>query len=138
MADVLEQVRIYWCRIRRRRWLGLAVAWATWALGWMAFGLLAAERSAASAVLVLSLVWLAGLAVGGVAAALVAGREPVFDSLAELRRAFPQPVLGSVADQSVGSWIRATSDLRFAIACTGLIAMFAGLLVLQAMGFKGP
>lgn len=138
MADVLEQVRIYRCRIRRRRWLGLAVAWATCALGWMAFGPLTAERSAATAGLIVSLVWLAGVAAGGVAAALVAAREPVFDSLAELRRAFPQPVLGSVADKRVGSWIRATLDLRFAIACIGLIGMFAGLLALQAVGFKGP
>jgi MFS-type transporter involved in bile tolerance (Atg22 family) len=135
MADVLEQVRICRCRIRRRRWLGLAVACATCALGWIAFGLSTAERSAASAGLVLSVVLLVGVAAGGVAAALVAGREPVFDSLAELRRALRQPVLGSVAD-AAGASPRSTLDLRFAIACVGLIALFAGLLVLQVLGLE--
>jgi hypothetical protein len=138
MVDVLEQVRVCRRRIQRRRWLGLAIAWATCALGWTAFGLLGAELSAATAGLVLSLVWLAGVAAGGIAAALVAGREPVFDRLAELRRASPQPVLGTVADMTVGSWTRIIPDLRFAIACIGLIAMLAGLLALQAVGLKGP
>lgn len=137
MADVLEQLRICRCRIRRRRWLGLAVTWAICALGWMAFGLLPGERSAATAGLVLSLVLLAGVAAGAVAAALVAGREPVFDSQAELRRAFRQPVLGSVADMTAHSWTRETLDLRFALAGVGLMTVFAGLLALHALGLAG-
>ena len=137
MADVLEQGRIWRRRIRRRRWLGLAVAWATCALGWTAFGLLGAERSAACAGLVLSGILLTAIAAGGIAAALVAGREPVFDSLAQLRRACRQPVLGSVAD-TAGAWPRSTNDIRFVAACVSLIATFAGLLVLQVLGLERP
>ena len=47
MADMLEQVRLCQCRIRRRRWVGLAVTWAICALGWILYGLVPAERSVA-------------------------------------------------------------------------------------------
>jgi hypothetical protein len=131
MADVLEQMRIWRCRIQRRRWLGLAVAWATCALGWTVFGLLPAARWPAIAGFALSLVLLVGIAAGAATAALIAGREPVFDSAAQLERSFGRPVLGSVADITSGSSTPATPDLCFAAAWVGLIAVFAALVSLQ-------
>ena len=139
MAEGQELLRVWGCRIWRRRWLCLWVTWAICALGWTGVGLLRGQLSAAAAGLVLGLVLLglvllAGAAAGGVAAALVAGRAPVFDSAAGLQRAFRHKVLGSVADQTPGSWPRATSRIPFALGCLGLIALFAGLLLARAPG----
>jgi hypothetical protein len=134
MAEGQELLRIWACRTWRRRWLWLGVTWAVCALGWTGVGLLAAPQTATVAGLLLGLVLLGGAAAGGGAAALLALREPVFESVAELQRAFCHPVLGSVADLSAGSWQRAISHVPFALGCLGLIALFAGLLVARAPG----
>jgi hypothetical protein len=134
MGDGLAQLRIWWCRIWRRRWLCLGVTWAICALGWAGVGLLTTRQTAAAAGVLLALVLLAGVLAGTVAAALVAGREPVFDSAAELQRSFRLPVLGSVADLTTGSWQRAVSHIPFALGYLGLIALCAGLFIARAPG----
>ena len=134
MAEGQELLRIWWCRIWRRRWLCLGVAWATCAVGWTGVGLLTARHTAAAAGVLLGLVVLAGAAAGGVAAALVARREPVFDTVAELQGSFRRPVLGSVADLTAGSWGGAISHIPFALGWLGLIATSAGLLIARARG----
>jgi hypothetical protein len=68
----------------------------------------------------------AGIAVSGVAA-LAAGREPVFQSVAELRRAFGPPVLGSVAYLTAGLWRRASPTSSFVLAYLVLLALPAAL-----------
>jgi hypothetical protein len=134
MAQGLEQLRIWSLRIWRRRWLGLGVTWATCALGWTGVGVLTAQQTATAAGLLLALVLLAGIAAGGIAAALVARRAPVFDSIAELQCAFRAPVLGGVGDLNAGSWQRAISHIPLALACLGLIALLAGLIIARALG----
>jgi uncharacterized membrane protein (DUF441 family) len=101
MAEGLEQLRIWSCRIWRWRRLCLGVTWATCALGWSGIGLLMPQQTVAGGLL-LGLVLPAAIAAGGLAAALVARRAPVFDSIAELQRSFRRPVLGSVADMTAG------------------------------------
>lgn len=133
MADLLEQMRIWRRRIRRRRWRGLAVAWATCVLGWSALGLIGIGAGAA---LHLGAVLLAGIAAGCTAAAFAAGREPVFDSVEQLRGTFARPVLGAIADTTARAAGRA--DLRFAMACIGLLGACAGLLMLPALAPEGP
>jgi hypothetical protein len=134
MADALEQVRIWRCRVWRRRWLCLGVSSSICAPGWIAVGLLTADRPAVLAGFSLALVMLAGAAAGVLIAALVGGRAQVFDSVAELRRAFDRPVLGGVAEVSAGPWRRATAQLALALACLGLVAGLAGLLLLRTSG----
>jgi hypothetical protein len=68
----------------------------------------------------------AGIAVSGVAA-LAPGREPVFENVAELRRAFGPPVLGSVAYPTAGLWRRASPTSPFVLACLPLLALPAAL-----------
>ena len=133
MTEGQELLRIWACRICRRRWLGLGVSWAICALGWPGVGLLGAQHTAAAGLL-LTAVLLAGVAAGIVAAALLAGRAPVFDSVGELQRALRHPVLGSVADLTPGSWQRSIPHVPFALACLALITMFAGLLMARALG----
>ena len=127
-----QELRIWCCRIWRRRWLCLGVTWATCALGWPLVGLLTAQHPVAAGLLVLVL--LAGVGGGTVIAALVAGRAPVFDSVAELQRSVRLPVLGGVADLTTGSRRPASAHLPFALGCLGLIAVLAGLLIARAVG----
>jgi hypothetical protein len=134
MADGLEQLRIWRRRIWRRRWLCLGVTSATCALGWTGVGLLTALQTAAAAGVLFALVLLAGVVAGALAAALVAGRDPVFDSAAQLQRWFGRPVLGSVADLTPASSRRATPHMPFALACLALIGAFAGLVMARALG----
>jgi hypothetical protein len=133
MGDGQELLRIWRRRIWRRRWLCLGLTSATCALGWTGVGLLTMQK-AAGAGLPLALVLLAGAAAGGGAAALLAVRSPVFDSIAELQRAFRTPVLGSVADLTPASSRRATPHIPFALACLALIGAFAGLVMALALG----
>ena len=133
MAEGQELLRIWWCRLWRRRWLGLGVTWATCMLGWTGVSLLGLHDSTAAGLL-LALVLLAGSAAAGMAAALVERHAPVFDSVAELQAAFRHPVLGSVADLTAGSWERTASLMPFALGCLGLIALSAGLLIAWAVG----
>jgi hypothetical protein len=133
MGEGQELLRIWWRRIWRRRWLCLGVTSATCALGWTGVGLLTMQKGAGAG-LPLALVLLAGAAVGAGAAALVAVRSPVFDSIAELQRAFRTPVLGSVADLTPASSRRATLHIPFALACLALIGAFAGLVMARALG----
>ena len=64
MADGLEQPRIWWRRMARRRRLCLGVTLATCALGWNGVCLLAANQPAVAAG-----AWLSGVLLAGIASA---------------------------------------------------------------------
>jgi hypothetical protein len=103
-------------------------------VGWIGVGLLTARQTAAAAGVLFALVLLAGVVAGALAAALVTARAPVFDSAAQLQRAFRTPVLGSVADLTPASSRRTTPHIPFALACLALIGAFAGLVMARALG----
>jgi hypothetical protein len=81
------------------------------------------------------LVLLAGLGSGGVAAAWLAGRDGVIDGIDQLQRRFPVPVLGSIAIPMSRAmlWRRCRASPGFGTACLGLLALCAGLIMLDAL-----
>ena len=110
----LAQPRICWRRVTRSRRLCLGSLERP--AGWAGAGLPAGrDQPTVAAGVLLSVVLRAGIAVSGVAA-LAPGREPVFENVAELRRAFGPPVLGSVAYPTAGLWRRASPTSPFVLA----------------------
>ncbi len=81
------------------------------------------------------LVLVVGLGSGGVAAAWLAGRDGIIDGVDQLQRRFPVQVLGSIATPMSRAmlWRRCLANPGFGTACLGLLALCAGLVMLDAL-----
>ena len=81
------------------------------------------------------LVLLVGLGSGGVAAGWLAARDGIIDGIDQLQRRFPVQLLGSIATPMSRAmlWRRCLANPGFGTACLGLLALCAGLVMLDAL-----